>query len=183
MDNKAVPSLMPVYRRYDLAFERGEGSWLYTTDGRRLLDFASGIAVTGLGHAHPHLVATVTEQAAKLWHVSNLFQIPELERLADRLVASTFADTVFVCNSGRGGDRGLHQDGPPPPLGDGATPSGTGSSPSRAPSTAAPWRPSRRPAARSWWRAWIRCCRASTSCRSATTTRCMPRSGPRPRPS
>ena len=100
MDNKAVPSLMPVYRRYDLAFARGEGSWLYTTDGRRLLDFGSGIAVTGLGHAHPHLVATVTEQAAKLWHVSNLFQIPELERLADRLVASTFADTVFVCNSG-----------------------------------------------------------------------------------
>ena len=80
MDNKAVPSLLPVYRRYDLAFERGEGAWLYTTDGRRMLDFASGIAVTGLGHAHPHLVAAVSEQAAKLWHVSNLFQIPELER-------------------------------------------------------------------------------------------------------
>lgn len=100
MDNKAVPSLLPVYRRYDLAFARGEGSWLYTTDGRRLLDFASGIAVTGLGHAHPHLVATLAEQGGKLWHVSNLFRIPELERLADRLVAHTFADTVFVCNSG-----------------------------------------------------------------------------------
>ena len=62
MDNKAVPSLLPVYRRYDLAFARGEGSWLFTTDGRRLLDFASGIAVTGLGHAHPHLVATLREQ-------------------------------------------------------------------------------------------------------------------------
>ncbi len=100
MDNQAVPSLLPVYRRYDIAFARGDGSWLYTTDGRRMLDFGSGIAVTGLGHAHPHLVATVAEQAAKLWHVSNLWRIPELERLADRLVAHTFADTVFVCNSG-----------------------------------------------------------------------------------
>ena len=100
MDNKAVPSLLPVYKRYDLAFERGEGAWLHTTDGRRMLDFASGIAVTGLGHAHPHLVKTVAEQAGRLWHVSNLFRIPELERLADRLVAHSFADTVFVCNSG-----------------------------------------------------------------------------------
>jgi acetylornithine/N-succinyldiaminopimelate aminotransferase len=65
-----------------------------------MLDFASGIAVTGLGHAHPHLVKTVAEQAGRLWHVSNLFRIPELERLADRLVARSFADTVFVCNSG-----------------------------------------------------------------------------------
>jgi acetylornithine/N-succinyldiaminopimelate aminotransferase len=100
MDNKALPSLLPVYKRYDLAFERGEGAWLHTTDGRRMLDFASGIAVTGLGHAHPHLVKTVAEQAGRLWHVSNLFRIPELERLADRLVARSFADTVFVCNSG-----------------------------------------------------------------------------------
>jgi acetylornithine/N-succinyldiaminopimelate aminotransferase len=100
MDNQAVPSLLPVYKRYDLAFERGEGAWLHTVDGRRILDFASGVAVTGLGHAHPHLVAAVREQAGKLWHVSNLFHIPELERLADRLVAQSFADTVFVCNSG-----------------------------------------------------------------------------------
>src|SRR5919112_4427142 len=100
MDNKALPSLLPVYKRYDLAFERGEGAWLHTIDGRRMLDFASGIAVTGLGHAHPHLVKTVAEQAGRLWHVSNLFRIPELERLADRLVARSFADTVFVCNSG-----------------------------------------------------------------------------------
>jgi acetylornithine/N-succinyldiaminopimelate aminotransferase len=100
MDNKALPSLLPVYKRYDLAFERGEGAWLHTTDGRRMLDFCSGIAVTGLGHAHPHLVAAVTEQAGRLWHVSNLFRIPGLERLADRLVAYSFADTVFVCNSG-----------------------------------------------------------------------------------
>ena len=100
MDLPAITSLLPVYRRYDLAFARGEGSWLWTTDGRRMLDFCSGIAVTGLGHAHPRLVAALTEQAGRLWHVSNLFQIPELQKLADRLVASTFADTVFVCNSG-----------------------------------------------------------------------------------
>jgi acetylornithine/N-succinyldiaminopimelate aminotransferase len=100
MDNQAVPSLLPVYRRYDIAFARGEGSWLWTTDGRRMLDFGSGIAVTGLGHAHPHLLAALTEQGSRLWHVSNLWQIPELERLADRLVAHSFADTVFVCNSG-----------------------------------------------------------------------------------
>ena len=100
MDNQAVPSLLPVYRRYDLAFARGEGSWLWTTDGRRMLDFCSGIAVTGLGHAHPHLLAALMEQGSRVWHVSNLWQIPELERLADRLVAHTFADTVFVCNSG-----------------------------------------------------------------------------------
>jgi acetylornithine/N-succinyldiaminopimelate aminotransferase len=100
MDNQALPSLLPVYRRYDLAFARGEGAWLWTTDGRRMLDFCSGIAVTGLGHAHPHLVKALGEQAGRLWHVSNLFKIPELERLADRLVAHSFADTVFVCNSG-----------------------------------------------------------------------------------
>ncbi|MFO1075308.1 MAG: aspartate aminotransferase family protein [Geminicoccaceae bacterium] len=100
MDNKALPSLLPVYRRYDLAFARGEGSYLWTVDGRRMLDFCSGIAVTGFGHAHPHLVGALNQQAGRLWHVSNLFHIPELERLADRLVAHTFADTVFVCNSG-----------------------------------------------------------------------------------
>ncbi len=99
-DNKALPSLMPVYRRHELAFERGEGAWLTTTAGRRMLDFCSGIAVTGLGHAHPHLVRALAGQAERLWHVSNLFRIPELERLADRLVAHSFADTVFVCNSG-----------------------------------------------------------------------------------
>jgi len=91
---------MPSYARVDVAFERGEGAWLFTSDGRRYLDFASGIAVTALGHNHPHLVATLTQQAAKLWHCSNLFRIPEQERLAHRLVANSFADTVFFCNSG-----------------------------------------------------------------------------------
>jgi hypothetical protein len=100
MQNQAIPTLLPVYQRADVAFERGEGAWLYDREGRRWLDMACGIAVTSLGHCHPHLVQTVQDQAAKLWHVSNIVRIPELERLADRLVAATFADTCFVCNSG-----------------------------------------------------------------------------------
>ncbi|WP_027132851.1 aspartate aminotransferase family protein [Geminicoccus roseus] len=100
MQNAVVPSLLPVYKRVDLAFERGEGVWLVATDGRRYLDFGSGIAVNGLGHSHPHLVKTLQDQAARLWHVSNIYQIPELERLADRLVGASFAETVFLANSG-----------------------------------------------------------------------------------
>ena len=92
--------LLPTYARVDLAFERGEGSWLIATNGERYLDFTGGVAVNGLGHAHPHLVAALTEQAQKLWHVSNLFRIPQAERLAERLCAETFADLVFFCNSG-----------------------------------------------------------------------------------
>lgn len=95
-----VTSVMPTYGRIDIAFERGEGSYLYSTDGRRYIDFATGIATNSLGHAHPHLVAKVQEQAGKLWHVSNLYNIPEQQRFADRLVANSFADTVFFCNSG-----------------------------------------------------------------------------------
>ncbi|SMH49943.1 aspartate aminotransferase family protein [Maritimibacter sp. HL-12] len=95
-----IPSLLPTYARAPLAFERGDGSWLETADGRRFLDLSSGIAVNALGHAHPALVAALTEQAAKLWHVSNLYQIPAQQALADRLVAATFADTVFFTNSG-----------------------------------------------------------------------------------
>ncbi|MEE8333582.1 MAG: aspartate aminotransferase family protein [Alphaproteobacteria bacterium] len=92
--------IMPSYARVDVAFDRGNGAYLYATDERRFLDFASGIAVTALGHNHPHLVKALTEQAGKLWHCSNLFRIPEQERLAQRLVAATFADTMFFCNSG-----------------------------------------------------------------------------------
>ena len=95
-----IPGSMPTYARFDIAFERGEGAYLYTADGRRYLDFASGIGVTMLGHSHPHLVAALEEQARKLWHCSNLFRIPEQERLAERLVQHTFADTMFFCNSG-----------------------------------------------------------------------------------
>src|SRR3546814_16921097 len=91
---------MPTYGRIDIAFERGEGPYLFATDGRRFLDFASGIATNSLGHAHPHLVKAITEQAGRVMHVSNLYRIPEQERLADRLVANSFADTVFFCNSG-----------------------------------------------------------------------------------
>lgn len=95
-----VPSVMPTYGRIDIAFERGEGPYLFATDGRRFLDFASGIATNSIGHAHPHLVRAICEQAARVMHVSNLYRIPEQEKLADRLVASSFADTVFFCNSG-----------------------------------------------------------------------------------
>ena len=95
-----IPAVMPTYARADVAFERGEGAYLYASDGTRYLDFASGIAVTALGHAHPHLVAALTEQANKLWHTSNLFQIPGQSRLAERLIANSFADSVFFSNSG-----------------------------------------------------------------------------------
>jgi len=95
-----ITPVMPTYARADLAFERGEGVWLIGTDGKRYLDFAGGVAVSALGHAHPKLVASITEQAGKVWHVSNLFRIPEAERLAKALVGISFADTVFFCNSG-----------------------------------------------------------------------------------
>jgi acetylornithine/N-succinyldiaminopimelate aminotransferase len=91
---------LPTYARVDLAFERGEGAWLTSTTGDRYLDFGSGVAVNALGHAHPRLVEALTEQAQKLWHVSNLYRIPEGERLAERLCQASFADTVFFTNSG-----------------------------------------------------------------------------------
>jgi acetylornithine/N-succinyldiaminopimelate aminotransferase len=91
---------MPTYARVDLAFERGEGAWLTATDGERYLDFTSGVAVNALGHAHPQLVAALAAQAQKLWHVSNLYQIPEAERVARRLCEASFADLVFFGNSG-----------------------------------------------------------------------------------
>ena len=92
--------LLPTYARLNLAFERGEGAWLIATNGDRYLDFASGVAVNALGHAHPRLVAALAEQAQKVWHVSNLYQIPEAERVAQRLCDASFADVVFFCNSG-----------------------------------------------------------------------------------
>jgi len=95
-----IPAVMPTYARSELTFDRGEGPYLYATNGRRYLDFSSGVAVTSLGHAHPRLVAALTEQAHKLWHCSNLYQIAGQQRLAERLVALSFADTAFFCNSG-----------------------------------------------------------------------------------
>ncbi|MBL4785538.1 MAG: aspartate aminotransferase family protein [Cohaesibacteraceae bacterium] len=93
-------ALFPSYARANLSFVKGEGAWLESTDGRRYLDFAAGIAVNSLGHAHPHLVEALKSQAENLWHVSNVFEIPGQERLGQRLVDNTFADAVFFCNSG-----------------------------------------------------------------------------------
>ncbi len=92
--------LLPTYARSDLAFERGEGAWLISTKGERFLDFGAGIAVTSLGHRHPHLFKALSDQAAKIWHTSNLFEIPQARRLAQRLVDASFADYVFFTNSG-----------------------------------------------------------------------------------
>lgn len=95
-----IDSIMPTYARIDVAFERGEGVYLYDSNGRRYLDFLAGIAVDCLGHCHPHLVKELTDQVGKLWHTSNLYRIPGQEKLADRLVAKSFADAVFFTNSG-----------------------------------------------------------------------------------
>jgi acetylornithine/N-succinyldiaminopimelate aminotransferase len=92
--------MMPTYARAKLSFERGEGAWLITQDGQRYLDFGGGIAVSSVGHSHPHLVEALTEQAKKLWHTSNIYTIPDGEKLAQRLAELTFADVVFFTNSG-----------------------------------------------------------------------------------
>ena len=100
MTGAQTSHLLPTYARVDLTFERGEGVWLIAIDGERYLDFTSGVAVNALGHAHPQLIAALTAQATKLWHVSNLYRIPEAERLAGRLCAASFADMAFFANSG-----------------------------------------------------------------------------------
>jgi len=95
-----IASVLPTYARAPLNFVKGEGTWLIEADGRRFLDLGAGIAVNALGHAHPDLVQVLSEQAQNLWHVSNLYEIPNQQRLADQLVSLTFADTVFFTNSG-----------------------------------------------------------------------------------
>ena len=95
-----ISPVLPSYARAKLSFVHGEGAWLTEADGRRFLDFASGIAVMALGHGHPALVAALKDQADRLWHTSNLYQVPGQEALAQMLVDATFADTVFFCNSG-----------------------------------------------------------------------------------
>ncbi|MBT3142734.1 acetylornithine transaminase [Phaeobacter gallaeciensis] len=95
-----IPSVLPTYNRAPLQFVKGEGTWLIEADGRRFLDLGAGIAVNALGHAHPALVEALTTQAQALWHVSNLYEIPQQQALADKLVDNTFADTVFFTNSG-----------------------------------------------------------------------------------
>ena len=94
------PALLPTYNRTDIAFVRGEGSYLFAEDGRRYLDFGAGIAVNAFGHANPELVRALTEQAGKLWHTSNLYRVPGQESLSQKLVDNSFADTVFFTNSG-----------------------------------------------------------------------------------
>ena len=95
-----ISPVLPSYNRAKLSFVKGEGSWMIEADGRRFVDFASGIAVMSLGHGHPALVKALTEQASALWHTSNLYTVPQQEALAERLVENSFADTVFFCNSG-----------------------------------------------------------------------------------
>ena len=94
------PSIMTTYGRIDIAFTHGEGSFLISEDGKRYLDYASGIAVNAFGHCHPKLVEALQDQASKLWHTSNLYRIPEQETVAEKLVANSCADRVFFCNSG-----------------------------------------------------------------------------------
>jgi acetylornithine/N-succinyldiaminopimelate aminotransferase len=95
-----IPVVMPTYARADVVFERGEGPYLFDTNGKRYLDFASGVAVTAFGHAHPYLIKALTDQAHKVWHTSNLYRVAGQESLGRRLVDNTFADTVFFTNSG-----------------------------------------------------------------------------------
>jgi acetylornithine/N-succinyldiaminopimelate aminotransferase len=102
-----IPALMPTYARAPLAFEKGEGAWLTAADQRRYLDFGAGIATSSLGHGHPGLVAAIAEQAARVMHVSNLYHVPQAERLAARLVEASFADSVFFCNSGAEANEGM----------------------------------------------------------------------------
>jgi acetylornithine/N-succinyldiaminopimelate aminotransferase len=102
-----ISALMPNYNRADIAFTHGQGAWLFDEAGRRYLDFGAGIATSSVGHGHKHLVTAIADQAAKVIHVSNLYRIPQAERLAARYVAASFADSVFFCNSGAEANEGL----------------------------------------------------------------------------
>ena len=95
-----ISSVLPSYSRANLRFIKGEGVWLFSEGGQKYLDMGGGIAVNCLGHANPHLTQALKDQASNLWHTSNLYHIPNQEKLADNLVQSTFADTVFFTNSG-----------------------------------------------------------------------------------
>ncbi len=95
-----IAPVLPTYNRAAVSFERGAGARAYTAEGVEYLDFGAGVAVNSCGHAHPHLVQALTEQAQKIWHTSNIYQMPGQTKLAERLIAHSFADTVFFCNSG-----------------------------------------------------------------------------------
>ena len=96
----SISAVMPTYARTDVVFDHGQGAMLYTADGRSFLDFGAGVAVNALGHAHPHLVQALKAQVEKVWHTSNLYRVAGQEKAAQRLIAHSFADTVFFCNSG-----------------------------------------------------------------------------------
>ena len=102
-----ISALMPNFSRADIAFEYGQGAWLFDTKGQRYLDFGAGIATSALGHGHPHLAQAIAAQAGKVIHVSNLYRVPQAETLAARFVAASFADSVFFCNSGAEANEGL----------------------------------------------------------------------------
>jgi acetylornithine/N-succinyldiaminopimelate aminotransferase len=95
-----IAAVLPTYNRAKISFERGEGMRVFTPEGEAFLDFGGGVAVTSCGHAHPHLVKALTDQAQKIWHTSNIYQMPGQEKLAQRLIDATFAVTVFFTNSG-----------------------------------------------------------------------------------
>ena len=109
-------AVMPTYNRAPLRFVSGQGAWLTDESGERYLDFGAGIAVNALGHAHPYLVEALREQAGRLWHTSNLYELPGQEALARRLTEVTFADTAFFLQFRRGSGGGIHQAGPKIPL-------------------------------------------------------------------
>ena len=180
MSEALTSHLLPTYARVDLAFERGEGAWLVATNGDRYLDFTSGVAVNALGHAHPHLVEAITEQARKVWHVSNLYRIPEAERLADRLCAASFADVVFFCNSGAEAMECAIKMARKYQSVSGEPERFRTHHLTRAPSTAARWRRSRPAVRRNISKASVRWSKASIRCRSATSKRPSGRSGRRP---
>ena len=95
-----MSAILQTYNRKKISFKRGKGSYLYSNNGKKYLDFVQGIAVNCLGHSNSHLVKTIKKQSQKLWHISNVFTIPEQERLAKRLRQKTFADYVIFQNSG-----------------------------------------------------------------------------------
>jgi acetylornithine/N-succinyldiaminopimelate aminotransferase len=95
-----IAPVLPTYNRAAVSFERGEGARVFTPEGESYLDFGAGVAVTSCGHSHPRLVKALTDQAQKIWHTSNVYQMPGQTLLAERLIENTFAETVFFCNSG-----------------------------------------------------------------------------------
>ena len=163
-----ISALLPNYARADLAFERGEGAWLWTVDGRRFLDFGSGIATASLGHGHPHLSKAIAEQAAKVMHVSNLYRIPRRRAAGAAAGGRDVRRQRVLLQLGRGSERGHDQDDAPRHVRCRQARALPLHRASRARSTAARWRRSPPPATPSTWKASARWSKASTRCRSTT---------------